>query len=137
MRVRPLGDVGGIIDSLLRDSSVVPSLYREGTYKHACKLSRGSLYNLAYKSKEVYYVLMETPVTTRFRLADILTTSGAPMSQSELSRRSGISMTTINAMVLNKTKQVSLATLDAISAALGVDPGALLEREPKKKGRAR
>ena len=77
----------------------------------------------------MYHASMETLVTTRFRLDAVLADLKEPMSQSELSRRSGISMTTINAMALNKTKQVSLATLDAISAALGVDPGSLIERE--------
>jgi DNA-binding Xre family transcriptional regulator len=38
-------------------------------------------------------------------------------------------MTTINAMVLNKTKQVSLSTLDALCGTLGVRPGELLERD--------
>lgn len=77
----------------------------------------------------MYHASMETLVTTRFRLDAVLAGLKEPMSQSELSRRSGISMTTINAMALNKTKQVSLATLDAISAVLGVDPGSLIERE--------
>ena len=40
-------------------------------------------------------------------------------------------MTTINAMANNKTARVSLATLDALCDALGVDPGELLEREPE------
>lgn len=74
-------------------------------------------------------------MTTRFRLDAVLAGMAEPMSQSELSRRSGVSMTTINAMALNKTKQVSLATLDAISAALGVAPGDLLERESKRRGK--
>ena len=74
-------------------------------------------------------------VTVRFRLHEILAERKDEMSQSELSRRSGVSMTTINAIVLNKTKQVSLATLDAVCGALGVEPGQLLEREPKKRGR--
>jgi putative transcriptional regulator len=74
-------------------------------------------------------------VAVRFRLQNVLREleeQGRPMSQSELSRRSGVSLTTINAMVLNKTKQVSLATLDALCKALGVEPGELLEREGKR-----
>jgi DNA-binding Xre family transcriptional regulator len=77
-------------------------------------------------------------VTVRFRLHEVLEElerANRPMSQSELSRRSGVSMTTINAMVLNKTKQVSLATLDAICGALGVGPGDLLERDAKRRSR--
>jgi DNA-binding Xre family transcriptional regulator len=77
--------------------------------------------------------MTETAVTVRFRLSEVLAARSEPMSQSELSRRSGVSMTTINAMALNKTKQVSLATLDALSAALEVEPGELLERETKKR----
>ena len=45
---------------------------------------------------------METDVTVRFRLSEVIANRDAPMSQSELSRRSGVSMTTINAMALNK-----------------------------------
>jgi putative transcriptional regulator len=71
-------------------------------------------------------------VTVRFRLQQVLADREDAMSQSELSRRSGVSMTTINAMALNKTKQVSLATLDAICDALGVEPGELLERDGKR-----
>ncbi len=78
---------------------------------------------------------METAVTVRFRLAEVLAGRNESMSQSELSRRSGVSMTTINAMALNKTKQVSLATLDALSAALGVAPGELLVRESTRRKR--
>jgi putative transcriptional regulator len=69
----------------------------------------------------------------RFRLGDVLRERDNGMSQSELSRRSGISMTTINAIVLNKTKQVSLATLDALCGVLEVEPGELLERDAKKR----
>ena len=74
---------------------------------------------------------------TRFRLAELLDAAGPTMYQSEPARRSGVSIVTINSMTNNRTKQVSLATLDAISEPLGVDPGELLEREPKRKARAR
>ncbi len=42
-------------------------------------------------------------------------------------------MTTINAMVLNKTTRVDLATLDKLCETLGLDPGELLARETKRK----
>ena len=82
---------------------------------------------------------METQalVPVRFRLDELLRArerAGEALSQSELSRRSGVSLTTINAIVLNKTKQVSLGTLDALCSALDVEPGELLERD-KKRGR--
>jgi DNA-binding Xre family transcriptional regulator len=76
-------------------------------------------------------------MSTRFRLAELLEAAGPSMNQSELSRRSGVSIVTINAMANNRTKQVSLATLDALSEALGVEPGELLEREPRKRNKAR
>ena len=72
----------------------------------------------------------------RFRLQSVLAEREVPMSQRELSRRSGVSLTTVNAMVLNKTAQVSLKTLDALCDVLGVEPGELLERDaPKRAGR--
>lgn len=68
-----------------------------------------------------------------FRLDEVLAEHDPPMSQSELARRSGVSFVTINAMVNNRTKQVSLATLDKICAALDVPPGELLARTTKGK----
>lgn len=67
----------------------------------------------------------------RFRLRELLEESG--MSQSELARQSGVSFVTVNRMVANKTATVSLKTLDALSAVLHVEPGDLLEREPKRR----
>jgi DNA-binding Xre family transcriptional regulator len=59
------------------------------------------------------------------------------MTQSELARRSGLSLVTVNNIATNRTKQVSLATLDALCAALdNIDPGELLERDTKRRGRA-
>lgn len=70
----------------------------------------------------------------RFRLQEVIDAKGT--TQSELSRTSGVSYQTISRMCRNVTGQVSLETLDKLSAALAVDMGALLEREPKK-GRKR
>jgi DNA-binding Xre family transcriptional regulator len=50
------------------------------------------------------------------------------MSQSELARRSGITLVTINGIANNRTAMVSLKTLGAIASALGVQPGDLLTR---------
>jgi putative transcriptional regulator len=78
---------------------------------------------------------METvlKVPTLFRLKEVLKERG--MSQRELALQSKVSPTTVNRMCKNLTAQVSLATLDALCAALGVEPGDLLER--KKKGEKR
>ena len=69
-------------------------------------------------------------MAVRFRLKELLEEAG--MSQSELARRSGVSYPTVNGMVGNGTTRVDLATLDAISKALGCEPGDLLERERKR-----
>lgn len=67
---------------------------------------------------------------TRFRLLEVLAELG--VSQRELARLSGISLTIISRIANNKAKQVALATLDKLAAALGVEPGDLIVREPKK-----
>jgi DNA-binding Xre family transcriptional regulator len=74
-----------------------------------------------------------TPMAARFRLDVLLEQLG--MSMSELARRSDVSFVTVNAIAKNRTTQVKLDTLDKLSAALGVEPGDLVERAPKKRGR--
>ncbi len=69
---------------------------------------------------------------TRFRLKEEL---GEQMSQSELARQSGVHYVTVNKICQNLTTRVDLATLDALSATLGVQPGDLIERAPKRKRR--
>lgn len=69
-------------------------------------------------------------MATRFRLQELLEAQSPPMSQSELARKSGVSLVTINGMARNRTAQVALATLDAISNVLECEPGDLFEREP-------
>lgn len=88
--------------------------------------------NLAYWPVRFYLLLVLT-VPIKFRLQELLDALDPPMSQSELARRSGISLVTVNAIAKNRTKQISLGTLDALSGALGVQPGELLEREAKGK----
>ena len=55
--------------------------------------------------------------------------------EDELARRSGVAIQTVNRLCTNRTARVDLATLDAIAAALGVEPGELIVREPAKRGR--
>ena len=73
-------------------------------------------------------------MVTRFRLKEEL---GEQMSQSELARQSGVHYVTVNKICQNLTTRVDLATLDALSAALGVEPGDLIERAAPKKKRRR
>ena len=82
---------------------------------------------------------MTALVPVRLCLAALIEEAG--LSQRELATRSGISPTTISRMANNLTAQVSLGTLDRLSAALStaigrtVEPGEPLEREPEPKRR--
>jgi DNA-binding Xre family transcriptional regulator len=80
-------------------------------------------------------MLEATRMAARFRLQEILDAQDPPISQSELARRSGVSLVTINAIANNRTKQVQLETLDKLALALGLQPGELLERESKRRGK--
>ena len=70
-------------------------------------------------------------VPVRFRLEEML--DDREMSQTELSRLSGVSLVTVNAIKQNRTRQVSLDTLDKLCGALKCEPGELLAREPLKR----
>jgi putative transcriptional regulator len=72
--------------------------------------------------------VLSAPV--RFRLEEVL--ADREMSQTELARLSGVGLVTVNAMRQNRTKQVSLATLDKLCGVLKCEPGEFLER---KRGR--
>jgi DNA-binding Xre family transcriptional regulator len=50
-----------------------------------------------------------------------------------MTRRSGISLVTVNAMARNRTVRVDLSTIDAICEALGCDPSELFEHEYRRK----
>ena len=68
-----------------------------------------------------------------FRLHELLKKAG--MSQGELSRRSDLSMSTVNRIATNKTERVALATLDKLSKTLGCEPGDLFAYESKQSKR--
>lgn len=70
-----------------------------------------------------------------FRLSAVLESVG--MSQRELSRRSGVSLVTVNAIANNGTTRVDLSTIDKICEALECEPGELLERETRRPKRAK
>lgn len=72
-------------------------------------------------------------MTARFRLREMLEAAG--MSQTQLARDSGVSFATVNRICTNATEQVSLKTLDAIAAVLGIQPGDLIEGEKSKRGK--
>lgn len=66
-------------------------------------------------------------MAVEFRLRELI--DEKKTTQSELSRRSGVSFATINRMCTNATRQVSLDIIDAICNTLGVKPGALFTYE--------
>lgn len=70
-------------------------------------------------------------MSSRFRLRRLLKKAG--MSQGELSRTSGVSLSTVNRLATNATSRVDLETLDRLSAALGCEPGDLIRRKRSKK----
>ena len=65
-------------------------------------------------------------MAARFRLAAVLESRG--MTQSELSRRSGVTLPTINRMCTNKAKGASLRVLDRLAVVLRIRPGDLITR---------
>jgi len=68
----------------------------------------------------------------QFRLAEILEATG--MSQRELARESGVSLTIISRIVNNHAKQVALSTLERLADALSVQPGDLIvKRRTRRK----
>jgi DNA-binding Xre family transcriptional regulator len=74
---------------------------------------------------------MDAMSPVRFRLQELI--DERDTSQSELARQSGVAFSTISKMCRNVSVQVSLATLDALSRVLGVEPGDLIERTPAKR----
>lgn len=68
---------------------------------------------------------------TRFCLDEILRSKG--LSQTDLHHSSGVAYSTINAIVHNKARQISLDTLDALSKALECEPGDLLVRDSEQR----
>jgi DNA-binding Xre family transcriptional regulator len=84
------------------------------------------------------YLQPMSAAVARFRLAELLASHDPPLSQAELSRRSGVSHVTVNALANNKTTRVDLLTLERLARALGVQPGDLIEGDPPPpKGRQR
>lgn len=68
---------------------------------------------------------------TEFRLAEAI--KAAETTQLGLAADSGVSFATINRMCRNRTRQVSLETLDRLATALGVEPGDLVARVRSRK----
>ncbi len=67
----------------------------------------------------------------RFRLQELLDNAG--MSQAALAERSGVSLVTVNKIAGNRSSQVALKTLDALSKVLGCEPGDIIERESRRR----
>ena len=57
------------------------------------------------------------------------------LSQQALGDLAGVRQATISELESGKTRRVDLEILERLSIALGVEPGDLIEREPKRRGR--
>jgi len=66
----------------------------------------------------------------RFRLAEILAKRG--VSQRELGRESGVSLTIISRIANNHSRQVALSTLERLAETLRVEPGELIVNDGKR-----
>ena len=69
----------------------------------------------------------------RFRLSELLEAAG--LSQRELARRSGVSLTIISRMANNHARQAALGTLERLAKVLQVEPGELIARSSARKKR--
>jgi putative transcriptional regulator len=69
-------------------------------------------------------------MTVRMRLKEILDSRG--MAQTELQSLSGLGYSSINALYHNKNVGIEFGTLDALCAALKVQPGDLLQYLPDR-----
>jgi transcriptional regulator with XRE-family HTH domain len=69
-----------------------------------------------------------SPISVRLRAAR----EEAGLTQLQLAERAGVRQATISELETGKTRRVDLDVLDRLCAALGVAPGDLLEREPRK-----
>jgi DNA-binding Xre family transcriptional regulator len=72
-----------------------------------------------------------TPIVVRLRELRI----ARGLSQQELSERAGVRQAAISELESGKRRRVDLEVLDRLCVALGVQPGELLERERRRKGK--
>lgn len=73
-------------------------------------------------------------MAVRFRLSELLKERKKDFpTQAELSRQSGVSTVTINAIATGRTEGIKLETLDRLCSTLGCQPGDLLEWIPGKR----
>jgi transcriptional regulator with XRE-family HTH domain len=71
------------------------------------------------------------------RIALLKARKAAGLTQVQLSERAGVSQSAISDMEAGTTVRLNLEALDRICAVLNVEPGELLEREPKRTGKKR
>jgi transcriptional regulator with XRE-family HTH domain len=85
---------------------------------------------------EGYYAVMDTFVMPlRLNLKDWRAMRG--LTQAELAEKAGVTQPTISDIENGVSKSVSFDVLDRLARALTVEPGALIERVPEKRGKGR
>ena len=70
----------------------------------------------------------------RIRIRELRTEKG--LSQQALGDLAGVRQATISELESGKAQRIDFATLEKLADALGVEPGLLIEREPRKRGSA-
>ena len=76
---------------------------------------------------------MTTMTPVRLTLREARTAAG--LTQAELAEKVGVRQATISDLESGKSTRIEFDLLDRLCAELGVEPGDLLEREGKRRGR--
>ncbi len=77
--------------------------------------------------------MLASMTPTRIRIRELRDERG--WSQLELAERASVRQATISEMETGRVRRVTLDVIDRLAAALGVQPGELLERTTERKGR--
>lgn len=76
-----------------------------------------------------------TTSVTPIRLTLKEAREAAGITQAELAARVGVRQATISDLETGKSGRIELELLDRLASAVGVEPGELIVREPKRRGR--
>lgn len=71
----------------------------------------------------------------RLRLAELRQARG--LNQTQLAELAGVRRATVNELEAGKRQRIDLDILERLANALGVEPGAIIEREPAKRAKGK
>ena len=81
-------------------------------------------------------VSMQIPTVSPISVTLRNAREAAGLTQVQLAEKADVRQASISELETGKTRRVDLDVLDRLCGALGVQPGDLLERRPKKSGRS-